>query len=162
MTLQTTGAISMGDLRTEFGLTGQTSMDDYYNIVDDVPASGALALDEFYGRQRKGKLHAIGFWKSSLQTGKTTGVSSMTNNASGDYNWNYTTALSASNNPCLHMGTDNRQSGFGGGDDKLFFYKYGYTQATTYTRCRHRYNANRAGRDWAINHMSMLSWAHYD
>jgi hypothetical protein len=162
MTLQSSGAISMSQLRTEFNKSGQTSLSDYYDIVDDVPASGALDMSDFYGRQRKGKLHAIGLWKSSLQSAKSTGVSSLTYVGTADYRWNYSTTLSTSANPCLHQGTDNRQSGYGYGTGVLFFYKYNYEQNTSSTRCKHRYNAYRVGRDWGINHMSMISWAHFD
>jgi hypothetical protein len=93
MTLQSSGAISMSQLRTEFNKSGQTSLSDYYDIVDDVPASGALDMSDFYGRQRKGKLHAIGLWKSSLQSAKSTGVSSLTYVGTADYRWNYSTTL---------------------------------------------------------------------
>lgn len=162
MTLQSSGAITFNNVQTEMLGTNPISLSEYYDAVDDIPASGAIAMSDFYGKQRKGKLHAIGLWKSSLQSGKSTGVSSLSYVASGDYRWNYSTALSTGNNPCLHQGTDNRQSGYGGGTSVLFFYKYNYEQQTTRTRCRHRYNAYRGGRTWSINHMSMISWAHYD
>ena len=162
MTLQSSGAITFNNVQTEMLGTNPISLSEYYDAVDDIPASGAISMSDFYGKQRKGKLHAIGLWKSSLQSGKSTGVSSLTYLASGDYRWNYSTSLSTGSNPCLHQGTDNRQSGYGGGTDKLFFYKYNYEQTSTLTRCRHRYNAYRSGRNWSINHMSMISWAHYD
>ena len=163
MTLQSSGAISMSELRTEFNKSGQTSMSDYYDIVDDVPASGALDMSDFYGRQRKGKLHAIGsFIGGSLSSSKSSGVSSTTYVASGDYRFNYSTSLSSAYNPCIHQGTDNRQSGYGYGTGVLFFYKYAYEQNTGSTRARHRYNAWRGGNNWSINHISMLSWAHFD
>ena len=162
MVLQTSGAISFSQLQTEFLGSNPISLSEYYGAVDDVPASGALAVSDFYGRQRVGKLHAIALWKGSLQSSKSTGISSMTSMGTADQRWNYTTALSAANNPCLHQGTDNRQSGYGQGTSALYFYKYNYEQNTTSTRCKHRYNAYRSGRDWGINHMSMLSWAHFE
>jgi hypothetical protein len=162
MTLQTSGAITFGNVQTEMLGTNPISLSEYYDAVDDIPASGAISMSNFYGKQRKGKLHAIGLWKSSLQTGKSTGVSSLTNVGTADYRWNYSTTLSTGANPCLHQGTDNRQSGYGQGTSVLFFYKYNYEQNTGSTRCKHRYNAYRAGNDWSINHMSMISWSHYD
>jgi hypothetical protein len=162
MTLQSSGAITFNNVQTEMLGTNPISLSEYYDAVDDIPASGAISMSDFYGKQRKGKLHAIGLWKSSLQSGKSTGVSSLTYLASGDYRWNYSTTLSTGSNPCLHQGTDNRQSGYGQGTSVLFFYKYNYEQNTGSTRCRHRYNAYRSGRNWSINHMSMISWAHYD
>lgn len=58
MTLQTSGAISLSDIQTEFGGTNPISLNEYYrggsNIpssVTDVPASGAIQLDDFYGTQ---------------------------------------------------------------------------------------------------------------
>jgi hypothetical protein len=162
MTLQSSGAITFNNVQTEMLGTNPISLSEYYDAVDDIPASGAISMSDFYGKQRKGKLHAIGLWKSSLQSGKSTGVSSLTYLASGYYRWNYSTTLSTGSNPCLHQGTDNRQSGYGQGTSVLFFYKYNYEQNTGSTRCRHRYNAYRSGRNWSINHMSMISWAHYD
>jgi len=162
MTLQSSGAISFSQLQTELLGSNPITLSEYYDAVDDLPASGAISMSDFYGKQRKGKLHAIGLWKSSLQTSKSTGVSSLSYVGTADYRWNYSTALSTGSNPCLHQGTDNRQSGYGGGTSALYFYKYGYEQNTSSTRCKHRYNAYRSGRDWSINHMSMISWAHYD
>lgn len=58
MALQTSGAISIGDLRTEFGDTASSSLSEFYrggSLVPNtasntgVPTSGAIALSDFYG-----------------------------------------------------------------------------------------------------------------
>jgi len=42
MALQGTGAISMGDMRTEFGISGAISMSDLYRGGSEVPANGTV------------------------------------------------------------------------------------------------------------------------
>lgn len=57
MTLQASGAISLSDLRGEFGGSAPDTLDEYYrggSMVPDtaanagIPASGAIALSDFY------------------------------------------------------------------------------------------------------------------
>lgn len=60
MTLQTSGAISLGQVQTEFGGSNPISMSEYYaggtrvpagtsGTNGAVPASGAIAMSKFYG-----------------------------------------------------------------------------------------------------------------
>ena len=56
MALPSSGAISLGDIQTEFGGTNPISMSEYYRggsfVTDnntDVPTSGTIAFDDFYG-----------------------------------------------------------------------------------------------------------------
>lgn len=58
MALQSSGQITIDDLRTEFGVTGQASLSDFYrggsNVPDTttnsgVPTSGQIQLSDFYG-----------------------------------------------------------------------------------------------------------------
>ena len=42
MTLQSSGAISMGDMRTEFGISGSISMSDLYRGGSEVPTTAEL------------------------------------------------------------------------------------------------------------------------
>jgi hypothetical protein len=58
MALQTSGQITIDDLRTEFGVTGRRPLSDFYRgggIVPDtptnsgVPTSGRITLSDFYG-----------------------------------------------------------------------------------------------------------------
>lgn len=49
MTLQASGAISLGDVATEFGDTSPTSISEFYG-VDELPTSGQISMSEFYGQ----------------------------------------------------------------------------------------------------------------
>ena len=58
MALQTSGTITIGDLRTEFGDTGSSSLSEFYrggSLVPNtgtnaaVPTSGTISLSDFYG-----------------------------------------------------------------------------------------------------------------
>lgn len=60
MTLQASGAISLSDLRGEFGGSAPDSLSEYYrggSLVPDIaanagiPTSGAISLSDFYGGQ---------------------------------------------------------------------------------------------------------------
>ena len=50
MALQTSGAISLGDIQTEFGGTNPISISEYYGADTGVPASGTISLSDFYGK----------------------------------------------------------------------------------------------------------------
>ena len=63
MALQTSGAISIGDIATEFGGTAPHSLSEYYGAADGVPASGAISIKGFYG-----KANIFTFTISSTQT----------------------------------------------------------------------------------------------
>ena len=49
MALQTSGQISLSDVEGEFGGTAPTSLSEYYDAAAGVPASGQIALSDFYG-----------------------------------------------------------------------------------------------------------------
>jgi len=49
MPLQSSGAISLNDIQTEFGGTNPISISEYYSAASGIPASGTIALDDFYG-----------------------------------------------------------------------------------------------------------------
>jgi hypothetical protein len=49
MTLQTSGAISLSDVATEFEDTSPTSMDEFYGY-DSLPESGEISMLQFYGK----------------------------------------------------------------------------------------------------------------
>lgn len=60
MTLQSSGAISLSDIQTEFGGSSPTSLSEYYrggsNVINtsvnnSIPTSGAISLTDFYGTQ---------------------------------------------------------------------------------------------------------------
>ena len=50
MALQNSGAISLSDIATEFGGSTPHSLSEYYAAASGVPASGEIALDDFYGK----------------------------------------------------------------------------------------------------------------
>lgn len=49
MGLQTSGAISIGDIATEFGGSAPHSLSEYYGAAAGVPTSGAISIGDFYG-----------------------------------------------------------------------------------------------------------------
>lgn len=53
MALQTTGAISLGDVEGEFGGSAPTSLSEYYSADTGVPASGEISLSDFYGTSNR-------------------------------------------------------------------------------------------------------------
>lgn len=50
MALQTSGAISLANVQTEFGGVNPISISEYYGKVDGIPASGTISLSHFYGK----------------------------------------------------------------------------------------------------------------
>lgn len=61
MTLQSSGAISLGDVQNEFGGEASTSISEYYrggsyvaNVPENnnIPTGGTISLSQFYGRRR--------------------------------------------------------------------------------------------------------------
>jgi hypothetical protein len=61
MVLQSSGAISLNDIQTEFGGTNPIGINEYYDAADGVPASGEISFDDFYG-----KSSISGLYKSML------------------------------------------------------------------------------------------------
>lgn len=49
MALQSSGAISLNDIATEFGGSQPHSISEYYGVDTGVPSSGTIAFDDFYG-----------------------------------------------------------------------------------------------------------------
>ena len=50
MGLQTSGAISLADIQTEFGGSNPIAITEYYGVADGVPASGQIGIAHFYGK----------------------------------------------------------------------------------------------------------------
>lgn len=50
MTLQSSGAISLANIQTEFGGSNPISLSEYYGAASGVPTSGAISLSNFYGK----------------------------------------------------------------------------------------------------------------
>ena len=49
MALQSSGAISLQDIATEFGGSTPHSLSEYYGVASGVPSSGTISLSDFYG-----------------------------------------------------------------------------------------------------------------
>ena len=49
MTLQSSGAISLLNIATEFGGSAPHSISEYYGVASGVPSSGQISFDDFYG-----------------------------------------------------------------------------------------------------------------
>lgn len=49
MALQSSGAISLNDVQTEFGGSNPIAISEYYGADSGVPSSGAISLNDFYG-----------------------------------------------------------------------------------------------------------------
>jgi len=117
MTLQSSGAISMGDMRTEFGVSGAISMSDLYRGGSEVPSS---ATSNSGGT----------ITPSALSGGGTVGVN-------GSYNTTTVTALPTTlasgdsfvtnNNIQSFVNTQNG-GGFSGAATAIFFSNSGGTQ----------------------------------
>lgn len=49
MTLQSSGQITLSDINTEFGNSGETQLSDYYGDEPSLPTAGEITLSDFYG-----------------------------------------------------------------------------------------------------------------
>ena len=49
MALQTSGAISLSDIQTEFGGSNPIALSEYYGVSGGIPASGEISIGDFYG-----------------------------------------------------------------------------------------------------------------
>ena len=54
MALQSSGAISIGDVAAEFGGSTPHALSEYYGAATGVPTSGTIALSDFYGTSSSG------------------------------------------------------------------------------------------------------------
>jgi len=81
MTLQSSGAISLADVQTEFGGSNPIGINEYYGRAAGIPASGTISLADFYGKSA-----AVAFEFSTLVFGYsfTTISGSQTGNYSGN------------------------------------------------------------------------------
>ena len=50
MPLQSSGAISLSQIQTEFGGSNPISLSEYYNAASGIPASGTISMNQFYGK----------------------------------------------------------------------------------------------------------------
>ena len=50
MALQSSGAISLANVQTEFGGSNPIGINEYYGVAAGVPGSGTISLADFYGK----------------------------------------------------------------------------------------------------------------
>ena len=50
MPLQSSGAISLSQIQTEFGGSNPISLNEYYSAADGIPSSGTISMNQFYGK----------------------------------------------------------------------------------------------------------------
>jgi len=62
MALQSSGAISLANVQTEFGGSAPTSISEYYGAAAGVPSSGTISLSDFYGTAALVDLVTLGGW----------------------------------------------------------------------------------------------------
>lgn len=72
MALQSSGAISLSEIQTEFGGSNPIAISEYYSAATGVPASGEIAITDFYGTSNitvaidDGSLSDFGIGSSSV------------------------------------------------------------------------------------------------
>jgi len=49
MALQSSGAISLNDIQTEFGGSNPIGINEYYGVAPGIPSSGQISIGDFYG-----------------------------------------------------------------------------------------------------------------
>ena len=113
MVLQSSGAISLYNIQTEFGGSTPISMSEYYGAASGIPSSGAISFSNFYG-------------KSAQSSGAPTPVASSIPGASGglgNTSYEIITGLYA-NNTTRSEGTtsfDNRGAGVRGSSNNVSY-----------------------------------------
>ena len=75
MTLQSSGQMTFTDIQTEFGGTNPISLDEYYGAASGIPSSGAISMNQFYGKSSA--------WTRTLTVGHS-GGGNMTNQITGN------------------------------------------------------------------------------
>lgn len=55
MPLQSSGAISLSQIQTEFGGSNPISLNEYYSAADGIPSSGTISMNQFYGKAAGGQ-----------------------------------------------------------------------------------------------------------
>lgn len=96
MALQSSGAISLSEIQTEFGGSNPIAISEYYSAATGVPASGEITIADFYGTSNitvaidDGSLSDFGSGSSSVTFRlNTNGTITATGNSTtySDTNW---------------------------------------------------------------------------
>ena len=78
MALPASGPLSLNDIQVEFGGANPIGINEYYGVAAGIPASGTIAIDDFYGASA-----ATPFFAGSLLSSTTSYVTSRTVTLSG-------------------------------------------------------------------------------
>lgn len=78
MALPGSGTLSLSDIQTEFGGSNPISLSEYYGVAAGVPASGTIAIDDFYGTSASTAPPEFIFYEAQTATG-----------GSGTYTFNF-------------------------------------------------------------------------
>ena len=94
MPLQSSGAISLANVQTEFGGSNPIGINEYYGVAAGIPASGTISLNNFYGKSATAPVSATVVSNSvSLNEGNTvTFTINTTNFPSGTLYWTILTS----------------------------------------------------------------------
>ena len=124
MTLQSSGAISLANVQTEFGGSNPIGINEYYGVASGVPASGTISLANFYGKSAGGGAPAFPGW---INNPRTLGTSNVVDpvNTTNSFTGNTVTPGQQSNFT-LYLGTGTP----GAGSATLRFYLAGSLNTT--------------------------------
>lgn len=122
MTLQSSGAISLANVQTEFGGSNPIGINEYYGVAAGVPASGTISLNDFYGKAANNWN-----WATYYQMGNrdTSGGQTISDSYSGNI-----VTPGAANSPVTFL----ISTGPGGPGGTVYLYLYiGGSWASTYS-----------------------------
>ena len=110
MTLQGSGAISLANIRDEFGGSGAVSLGDYYGAADSITRSGAISIGNFHGKSNY-YVAQHKFFESGLTVGDngSYGIA----NGNDDGTAIFTGSASIPNNMVPHVGIIAKHDGAG-------------------------------------------------
>ena len=73
MTLQSSGAISLANIASEFGGSTPHSLSEYYSVASGIPSSGTISMSQFYGKSSGPQLQITSY--ATVYQPATTGKS---------------------------------------------------------------------------------------
>lgn len=78
MALQTSGAISLADIQTEFGGSNPISISEYYGAASGIPTSGTISISDFYGASNLSTMSTTNYMRLSSSGNSVYGSYSVT------------------------------------------------------------------------------------
>lgn len=85
MALQSSGAISLNDIQNEFGGSNPIAISEYYGVASGIPASGTIAIGDFYGASAQGGTATLGVRDDSVTSSNTARRVGFQANYGGDF-----------------------------------------------------------------------------